>query len=143
MYQLDELCAGLHAAGIEIFLETSGSHPFSGAFDWVCLSPKRRQPPLDEAWARADELKVIIENADDLDWAEECALKVERGKLKVENEPRAKTICEGDSASANFQLFLQPEWSRRDEVMPLIVDHIKKNPRWRSSLQSHKYMRIP
>jgi organic radical activating enzyme len=124
MYRLDELCAGLHAAGIEIFLETSGSHPFSGDFDWVCLSPKRRQPPLDEAWARADELKVIIENADDLEWAEECA-------LKVENDLRAK------------KLFLQPEWSRREEVMPLIVDHIKKNPRWRSSLQSHKYMRIP
>jgi organic radical activating enzyme len=87
----------------------------------VCLSPKRRQPPLDEAWGRADELKVIIENADDLDWAEECALKV---------GPETK-------------LFLQPEWSRREEVTPLIVDHIKRNPRWRSSLQSHKYMRIP
>ncbi|MDR2893959.1 MAG: 7-carboxy-7-deazaguanine synthase QueE [Alistipes sp.] len=121
LYSLDELCTKLHAAGIEIFLETSGSHPFSGRFDWVCLSPKRRQPPLPEAWARADELKVIIEVAGDLEWAEECAARV---------RPDAR-------------LFLQPEWSRREEMMPLIVEHIKRNPRWRSSLQSHKYMRIP
>jgi organic radical activating enzyme len=150
MWPLDELTAGLHAAGIEIFLETSGSHPFSGRFDWGCLSPKRRQPPLDEAWERADELKVIIESADDLAWAEECAAKIENGKLKLENGLRNDNACNKTSASADFQLstfhfplFLQPEWSRRDEVMPLIVDHIQRNPRWRSSLQSHKYMRIP
>jgi organic radical activating enzyme len=106
---------------MEIFLETSGSHPFSGVFDWVCLSPKRRQPPPDEAWARADELKVIVEAAEDLRWAEECAGRV--GEACI--------------------LFLQPEWSRRDEVMPLLVEYIKENPRWRMSLQSHKYMRIP
>lgn len=121
MYPLDTLCGGLHAAGIETFLETSGSHPFSGSWDWVCLSPKRRQPPLDEAWARVDELKVIIETADDIAWAEECAARV----------------------MPSTKLFLQPEWSRRNEVMPLVVDYIKQNPRWRSSLQSHKYMRIP
>jgi organic radical activating enzyme len=168
MYPLDELCEGLHAAGIEIFLETSGSHPFSGSWDWVCLSPKRRQPPLDEAWARADELKVIIETADDLIWAEECAAKVESGKwnrrqaerhractnvrgAKEENEAKVESeLRNKNSASADYPLsiihyplFLQPEWSRREEVMPLIVDHIKRNPRWRSSLQSHKYMRIP
>ncbi len=128
MYPLDELCAGLHAEGMEIFLETSGSHPLSGSWDWVCLSPKRRQPPLDEAWGRADELKVIIENAADIVWAEECAIKVDSAR---------------ESTALAAKLFLQPEWSRRDEVMPLIVEYIKKNPRWRSSLQSHKYMRIP
>ncbi len=120
IYPLDALTDGLHAAGIATFLETSGSHPFSGTWDWVCLSPKRRQPPLDEAWARADELKVIIETPEDIAWAEQCASKVESVKL-----------------------FLQPEWSRREEVMPHIVAHIKRNPRWRSSLQSHKYMHIP
>ncbi len=120
MYPLDELCSGLHAAGVETFLETSGSHPFSGSFDWVCLSPKRRRPPLDEAWGRADELKVIVEGPEDLCWAEGCANKT----------PQA-------------QLFLQPEWSRRDEAMPLVIEYIKQNPRWRISLQSHKYMRIP
>jgi organic radical activating enzyme len=121
MYPLDELCEELHMAGIAIFLETSGSHPFSGSFDWVCLSPKNQQPPLDEAWARADELKVIIEGEGDLDWAEECATKV----------------------SEDCRLFLQPEWSRRDAVMPGIVEYIKNHPRWRISLQAHKYMRIP
>jgi organic radical activating enzyme len=133
MYNLDGLCEGLHAAGVEIFLETSGSHPFSGSFDWVCLSPKRKLPPLDEAWARADELKMIIESAADIAWAEECAAKVEA----------AAAARSGGEGKSETRLFLQPEWSRRDELMPLIVDYIKKNPRWRSSLQSHKYMRIP
>lgn len=128
IYPLGALCEGLHAAGMEIFLETSGSHPFSGSFDWVCLSPKRKAPPLDEAWARADELKVVVESTSDLEWAEECAAKIENEKLRMAND---------------FPLFLQPEWSRRDETMPLIVNYIKSNPRWRSSLQSHKYMRIP
>ena len=129
IYPLDKLTSGLHAAGIEIFLETSGSHPFSGSFDWVCLSPKRRRPPLDEAWGRADELKVIVEGPEDIAWAEECAAKVESAR-SVAGRPASK-------------LFLQPEWSRAGEVMPMIVDYIKENPRWRSSLQSHKYMRIP
>jgi organic radical activating enzyme len=147
MYPLDELCEKLHRAGIEIFLETSGSHPFSGAFDWVCLSPKRRQPPLDEAWARADELKVIIETPEDLRWAEECAARVESGKWKAEsglrNMKNARQKNHFQLSTFNFQLFLQPEWSRRDEMMPVLVDYIKDNPRWRMSLQSHKYMRIP
>lgn len=121
MYPLGHLCRQLHSCGLEIFLETSGSHPFSGSFDWVCLSPKRKQPPLEGAWWRADELKVIVEGEDDLRWAEECAAKV----------------------SDECMLFLQPEWSRRDAVTPLIVEYIKDNPRWRISLQSHKYMRIP
>jgi organic radical activating enzyme len=121
MYPLDELCGELHKRDIEIFLETSGSHPFSGSFDWVCLSPKKQQPPLDEAWARADELKVIIETESDLGWAEQCAGRV----------------------GEDCRLFLQPEWSRRDEVMPAIVEYIKAHPKWRISLQAHKYMRIP
>ncbi|MDR2912114.1 MAG: 7-carboxy-7-deazaguanine synthase QueE [Alistipes sp.] len=177
IYPLDGLCDGLHAAGIEIFLETSGSHPFSGSFDWVCLSPKRRKPPLEGAWAMADELKVIVEGADDIEWAEECASRIESGKLnrrqaesnrvcsncrgakeenersevKIENELRDIEATRSENCALanfqfstfNFQLYLQPEWSRREEVMPLIVEHIKRNPRWRSSLQSHKYMRIP
>lgn len=121
MYPLGPLCDALHGRGMEIFLETSGSYPFSGCFDWVCLSPKEQQPPLDEAWGRADELKVIIETADDLHWAEECAARV----------------------GGECLLFLQPEWSRREGVMPAIVEYVKDNPRWRVSLQAHKYMRIP
>jgi len=129
IYPLDALCEGLHAAGIEIFLETSGSHPFSGRFDWVCLSPKRRLSPLQDAWVRADELKVIIEDESDIRRAEECAERVQKARA-AEGRPPAR-------------LFLQPEWSRRETVMPLIVEHIKQNPRWRSSLQTHKYMHIP
>jgi organic radical activating enzyme len=121
MYRLDVLCRELHEAGVEIFLETSGSHPFSGSFDWVCLSPKKQQPPLKEAWERADELKVIIETEADLDWAEQCTERV----------------------GEDCKLFLQPEWSRRDGVMPVIVEYIKAHPKWRMSLQAHKYMKIP
>jgi organic radical activating enzyme len=137
IYSLDALCDGLHAAGVEVFLETSGSHPFSGSWDWVCLSPKRRQPPLDEAWARADELKVIVEGVEDLAWAEQCAAKASAAKSAVPLPSDSARGC------ARPLLYLQPEWSRREVVMPLIVDHIKRHPRWRSSLQAHKYMRIP
>jgi organic radical activating enzyme len=137
MWPLDGLCDGLHAAGVEIFLETSGSHPFSGSFDWVCLSPKRRQPPLEEAWARADELKVIVEGAEDLKWAEECA--------EAALAANSGALADGGLADGarRPKLFLQPEWSRREAVIPMLVEYIKKNPRWRMSLQSHKYMRIP
>jgi organic radical activating enzyme len=106
---------------LAIFLETSGSHPFSGVFDWVCLSPKRKSAPLEEAYARAHELKVIIQSEDDLKWAEECAAKVGEECL----------------------LFLQPEWSVAEEIMPVLVEYAKRNPRWSISIQSHKYMRIP
>ena len=121
LYPLDVLCDRLHARNIEIFIETSGSHPFSGCFDWVCLSPKKQHPPLDGAFTRADELKVIVETSQDIEWAEHCAERVGEECL----------------------LFLQPEWSRRDAVMPVVIEYIKNNPRWRISLQSHKYMRIP
>jgi organic radical activating enzyme len=121
LYPLDELCNALNRRGLEIFLETSGSHPFSGRFDWVCLSPKRQQPPLKEAYARANELKVIIETEEDFVWAEACAREVSR----------------------SCRLYLQPEWSRSEQMMPLIVEYAKANPRWSISIQTHKYMRIP
>jgi organic radical activating enzyme len=90
-------------------------------FDWVCLSPKRKSAPLEEAYGRANELKVIIQSEDDLKWAEECAAKVGKECL----------------------LFLQPEWSVAEEVMPMLVEYAKSNPQWSISIQSHKYMRIP
>ncbi|MDO4758540.1 MAG: 7-carboxy-7-deazaguanine synthase QueE [Rikenellaceae bacterium] len=121
LYPLDPLCEALHDRGLEIFLETSGSHPFSGRFDWVCLSPKRQQPPLKEAYARADELKVIIETEEDFRWAEENARQVSR----------------------KCRLYLQPEWSRSEEMMPALVEYAKANPKWNISIQTHKYMRIP
>ena len=121
LYPLGVLTSELHARGLELFLETSGSHPFSGEFDWVCLSPKRQQPPLEVAYARADELKVIVERAEDFAWAEQ-------------NAARVRPEC---------RLYVQPEWSVSEQVMPLLVEYVKANPRWNISIQSHKYMHIP
>ena len=121
LYPLGVLTSRLRDEGLEIFLETSGTHPFSGEFDWVCLSPKRQQPPLDEAFGRAHELKVIIQTEDDFAWAEENARRVGR-------------YC---------RLYLQPEWSAFDDIMPKIVEYAKSNPKWSISIQTHKFMRIP
>ena len=121
LYPLEILTSRLRDVGLEIFLETSGTHPFSGEFDWVCLSPNRQQPPLAEAFGRAHELKVIIQTEDDFLWAEENARRVGR-------------YC---------RLYLQPEWSVFDEIMPKIVEYAKSNPRWSISIQTHKFMRIP
>ncbi|MFI3248278.1 MAG: 7-carboxy-7-deazaguanine synthase QueE [Rikenellaceae bacterium] len=121
LYELAPLCKELHDNGLEIFLETSGSSPFSGEFDWVCLSPKLRKHPLETAYSRADELKVVIENELGLEWAEECASKVSEG-------------C---------RLYLQPEWSVSEQMMPILVEYAKANPKWSISIQTHKYMRIP
>lgn len=121
MYPLDPLCNGLREKGISIHLETSGSHPFSGSFDWICLSPKKKSPPVNEVVEKASELKVIIFDESDFDWAEEHAAKVSPG-------------C---------QLFLQPEWSRMKEVMPGIIEYVMAHPKWKVSLQTHKYLHIP
>ncbi|MCL2562369.1 MAG: 7-carboxy-7-deazaguanine synthase QueE [Rikenellaceae bacterium] len=121
LYPLAYLTDRLHEHGLEIFLETSGAHRPSGRFDWVCLSPKPAQPPVDKAVALADELKIIIENGEDFAWAEQNATRVREDCL----------------------LFLQPEWSRRARLIPAIVEYVKNNPRWRVSLQTHKYMNIP
>ena len=121
LYPLGPLTQMLKERGLAIFLETSGSHTFSGEFDWVCLSPKRQQPPLAEAFGRAHELKVIIQTEDDFQWAEANARRVGR-------------YC---------RLYLQPEWSAFDDIMPKIVEYAKCNPRWSISIQTHKFMRIP
>lgn len=121
LYPLGRLTTALREKGLTIFLETSGTHPFSGCFDWVCLSPKRKQPPLEEAFDRADELKVIVEEEGDLEWAEQNARKVGR----------------------NCMRYLQPEWSVRERVMPLLVEYAKAHPEWNISIQTHKYMHIP
>ncbi len=121
LYPLGILTRELHARGLEIFLETSGTHPLSGEFDWVCLSPKRQLPPLDEAFKRANELKVIIEKEEDLEWAVECSKRVSR----------------------RCRLYLQPEWSVYDNIVPIIVEWVKSNPEWNISIQAHKFMRIP
>lgn len=121
MYNLNYLTRELKKKGIATFLETSGAYELTGEWDWVCLSPKKNQSPVDSSFSKADELKVIVYNKDDFSWAEKNAAKVKKG-------------C---------KLFLQPEWSRREEVMPLIVDYVMRHPAWNVSLQSHKYMNIP
>ena len=121
LYNLDFLCKGLEEQGIRTFIETSGSSPLSGKWDWICLSPKKNAPPLPELCLKASELKVIIEHPDDFIWAEENARKV----------------------SDSCILYLQPEWSVSQQMFPKIVDYILTHPQWKISLQSHKYMRIP
>ncbi len=120
-YPLAPLTSELHKRGLEIFLETSGSKPFDGLFDWVCLSPKPKQEPLQDAYSRADELKVIIQSEEDFEWAEQCASKVRKGCM----------------------LYLQPEWSVAKKIMQRLVEYVKSNPKWNISIQTHKYMNIP
>lgn len=121
LYNLGYLCVRLKSYGLRTFLETSGSQPVTGTWDWVCLSPKKGSPPLPEVLRLADELKIIIYEKNDFEWAEENAR----------------------AAGNGCHLYLQPEWSRSAEMIPEIVEYIKGHPRWRISLQSHKYMHIP
>lgn len=121
LYNMDYLCDRLRSEGVAMFLETSGSEPISGSWDWVCLSPKKGAPPRKEILDSAQELKVIIYDNEDFQWAEENAAKVNDRCL----------------------LYLQPEWSHSTKMMQPIVDYALRHPKWRVSIQSHKYMRIP
>ena len=121
MWDMEKLTTGLKARGARVHIETSGAYKLSGSWDWICLSPKKTKLPLQEIYDQADELKVIVYNRDDLKFAEEQAAKV----------------------NPNCILYLQPEWSRRDKVMPMIVDYVMENPKWKVSLQTHKYLNIP
>ena len=118
---MDYLTRLLKEKGIETFLETSGAYELSGNWDWICLSPKKNAPPLTSMFEKAQELKVIIASEEDLEWA-------------LANASRVAPLC---------KLYLQPEWSRREQIFPLIIEFSKNNPRWMISIQSHKYMRIP
>jgi 7-carboxy-7-deazaguanine synthase len=121
IYNLDYLTHLLKEKGISTFVETSGAYPLSGTWDWICLSPKKTKEPKTEVYQKAQELKIIVYNHHDFKWAEEQATKV-------------ATDC---------YLFLQPEWSKREELLPQIVAYVKNNPKWMISLQTHKYMNIP
>lgn len=121
MYDLTALTESLHRENIRTHIETSGAYPVTGLWDWICLSPKKFKAPDRSILSLADELKVIVYNASDFTWGEKYAAEV-------------RSDCE---------LFLQPEWSREREMVPLIVEYIKANPRWKISLQIHKYMNIP
>ena len=121
MYDLRPLVDQLKSLGIMVAIETSGCYPLKGEVDWYCFSPKKFKAPCDEAYIKANELKVIVSHPSDLDWATKHALKV----------------------STNCQLYLQPEWSKADKLLPLIIDFVKSNQRWKISLQTHKFMNIP
>lgn len=121
MHNLNTLCAELHNVNIFTHLETSGSYPLSGNFNWICLSPKKFKPPLNEVIEQANELKIVVFNKNDFNWAEKYAEQV----------------------PANCCLFLQPEFSKASELTPLIIDYIKQHPNWKLSLQIHKYLNIP
>ncbi len=121
LYDLNLLVDALHSLGFEVAIETSGVYPLKGNVDWYCFSPKKFKKACDEAYLRANELKVVIYHPSDLDWAEEHASKV----------------------GPNCMLFLQPEWSKAETMNPALVDYIKLNPHWRLSLQTHKYLNIP
>jgi 7-carboxy-7-deazaguanine synthase len=121
MWNLDYLCSGLKTNNINTFIETSGAYSISGIWDWICLSPKKNMPPEPEICKMADELKVIIQDRSDFEWAEKYRTMVNNG-------------C---------RLFLQPEWSRFEKIIPEIIEFIKAHPEWRISLQIHKYMHIP
>lgn len=121
LYNLEPLTSKLQAEGILTFIETSGAYPLTGDWHWICLSPKKTGPPLDAIYQRAHELKVIVYNHNDFEWAEQHAAK----------------------AHADCKLFLQPEWSRKDTMMEPIVDYVMQHPKWNISLQSHKFMNIP
>ncbi len=121
LYPLEYLTETLHKAGKKIHLETSGSSPLTGTFDWICLSPKKMSLPLPNIYALADELKIIVFDKTDFDFALEQARFV-----------RPET-----------QLFLQPEWSKREKILPKIIDFLIKNPDWKLSLQTHKYIGLP
>lgn len=121
IWNLDYLCDLLKKNDLGTFVETSGAYPLSGTWDWICLSPKKNMPPVEEICQEADELKVIIREPEDFNWAEKYR----------------------DKVSSHCKLYLQPEWSQFNKIIPDIVEYIKNKPEWRISLQIHKYMHIP
>ncbi|MBG9374882.1 7-carboxy-7-deazaguanine synthase QueE [Panacibacter sp. DH6] len=121
MHNLTGLTQQLQDAGFETNIETSGSSALTGNWNWICLSPKKFKAPLTEVFEKANELKVVVYNKSDFSWAEQNASKV----------------------NANCKLYLQPEWSRCNEMLPLIIDYIKENPQWELSMQLHKYINVP
>ena len=121
MWNMDPITYKLKEKGMKVHIETSGAYELSGVWDWICLSPKKNKLPTESVYAKADELKVIIFNKHDFIFAEEQAAKT----------------------NPNAILFLQPEWSKRDEMTPFIIDYVMNNPKWRISLQTHKFLNIP
>jgi len=120
MYDLAPLTDALHSINVEIAIETSGAYPITGDIDWICLSPKKFKMPLEENYALANELKMIAFNNHDLKWAKEL-------------EPKVNLAC---------QLYIQPEWDKKSEILPTVIDFVKNNVEWNISLQTHKFLDV-
>ncbi|MEI6523913.1 MAG: 7-carboxy-7-deazaguanine synthase QueE [Bacteroidota bacterium] len=125
MYPMDYITSEFKKNNIKTFIETSGAYTLSGKWDWICLSPKKNMPPLNSNFLLAHELKVIVHNLNDFVWAEK----------------NYSNIIESGNTTCEF--FLQPEWSKMNELMPKIIDYVMENPKWKISLQTHKFMHIP
>ena len=121
MHDLNNLTQSLQAADIETNIETSGSHPLSGSWNWICVSPKKFKPPLLDVLQKAHELKIVVFNKSDFDWAEKHAKLV----------------------GSDCKLYLQPEWDNASDMLPQIITYVKQNPQWKISLQTHKFLNIP
>ncbi len=121
MWNMNYITNSLRDQNVKVHIETSGSHKLSGNWDWICLSPKKNKLPLDSIYSKANELKIIIFNKNDFNFAIEQAEKVQD----------------------HCKLYLQPEWSNKEKMTPLIIDFVLKNPNWNISLQTHKYLKIP
>jgi organic radical activating enzyme len=121
LHNLNELTQLLQSNGIETNIETSGSSPLSGSWDWICLSPKKFKEPLLDVIEKANELKIVVFNKSDFEWAEKYAALV----------------------NAECKLYLQPEWDKSSQMLPQIIDYVKQNPKWKISLQTHKFLQIP
>jgi organic radical activating enzyme len=121
MQDCGPLTSSLQHSGFQTNLETSGAYPLTGNWDWICVSPKKFKAPLPELLQKANELKLIMYHPSDFAWAEQFAVQVRK-------------YC---------KLYLQPEWSKKEEMMPAIIDYIKKNPQWELSIQLHKYIQVP
>jgi 7-carboxy-7-deazaguanine synthase len=120
-WDMTPLTTKLKAEGMKVHIETSGAYKLTGFWDWICLSPKKLKLPTEEVCKKADELKVIVFNKDDFRFAEVQAKRVNKDCI----------------------LYLQPEWSKREKMIPEIVDYVMKHPKWKVSLQTHKYLNIP
>ena len=121
LHPLDKLTNTIHALGKRTHMETAGTNAITGQWDWITLSPKKFKPCLEENYPKASELKVVVYHKSDLKWAKEMGAK----------------------CSSTCKLYIQPEWSKRDGILPEILNFIQENPNWALSLQTHKYINIP
>ncbi len=136
MYNLEALTEALKKEGFRTHIETSGAYPLTGTWDWVCLSPKKFKEPVESIYPFVNELKSIIFNKSDFEFAEKYYNHITDFEFEENYHPHLLS-------SSDKHFFLQPEWSKQQEMLPLIIEYVKKYPKWEVSLQVHKYMNIP